>query len=655
MLKRASGIFLLMIILTFIIGNAAAEGLNLVLNPGFENISGNMTDGWQRSDPDNHSKTGFVIDSYNSHSGKSSLEVINRTPGNSRYRQPVVLKPDTMYRLSCWIRTENIGEDNTGAGILINGYGEALGDIRGTNNKWEFTQAIFNSSQTSGQVTISIGIGDPQSKNTGKAWFDDIVIEEYSYSSAVKLDSASKSIGIYTALFMILFISVYLYMKKRNNKTEKRPLKRKRRNNIPKQASVLQTDSHLHYLFFALLAAGLAIRVLLAPWLEGFPFDVLCFKTWSSYSADNFTGIYKAVFPDNNTVDYPPLYIYVLFIIGKAAKILGIYTIPWAYVMLLKLPSILADILTTYLIYKIAIKKLQPSYSIFLSAVYLFNPTVILNSTIWGQVDSVFTLLITAAVYLLEEGKIAASSSLFAASILMKPQGIIFLPILGLQLLKTGKLKNFLISIASALAVVFVSVLPFSLSMGPLWILKLYFNTIGQFPFASLNAYNLFELFEGNLIKDSSSFLIFSFNTWGNIFIILITAFVGYVYYKSKDKSAVLISALILVTGVFTLSSRMHERYLFPVLAVSILAFIYTRRNEILVLLGVFSLTTYINTGKVLFNMLKGTGSIPGFVDATIAAVSLANIACFIYILKFSLDFINGNEIFNKSKNSLKR
>ncbi|WP_407306505.1 hypothetical protein [Desulfosporosinus sp. SB140] len=44
--------------------------------------------------------------------------------------------------------------------------------------------------------------------------------------------------------------------------------------------------------------------------------------------------------------------------------------------------------------------------SIFTVAFYCFNPAIFVNSTIWGQVDSFFTLIVIAGVVLLAEQKL---------------------------------------------------------------------------------------------------------------------------------------------------------------------------------------------------------------------------------------------------------
>jgi Gpi18-like mannosyltransferase len=45
-----------------------------------------------------------------------------------------------------------------------------------------------------------------------------------------------------------------------------------------------------------------------------------------------------------------------------------------------------------------------------ISAFYIFNPAVFINSTLWGQVDSLFTLIVVTTIYLLTEKKLCFST-----------------------------------------------------------------------------------------------------------------------------------------------------------------------------------------------------------------------------------------------------
>ena len=168
-------------------------------------------------------------------------------------------------------------------------------------------------------------------------------------------------------------------------------------------------------------------------------------------------------------------------------------------------------------------------------------------------------LMIVISIYLVTKNKIVPSSIAFAASILMKPQGIIFLPVLFYELVRQKSVKKFIIAAVSAVVTAIIIILPFSISQGsPLWIFNLYKSTISEYPYGSVNAFNFFGLIGGNYNSSAA------YNVIGFAFIV-ITSLVSWLFYIKRDdvKFAPAV-ALLQIAGVFTFSNGMHERYLFP-------------------------------------------------------------------------------------------
>ncbi|UUZ94114.1 glycosyltransferase 87 family protein [Paenibacillus sp. P25] len=375
-----------------------------------------------------------------------------------------------------------------------------------------------------------------------------------------------------------------------------------------------------------MLAAGSLIRVAAAPWIPGHPFDINLFKSWAASAAKSLSGFYL-----NGSSDYPPSYIYVLYIVGKLSSLpaLSSYSTP-----LIKLPSILADGVTAYLLYRFAAKYVSFEMSLFVAAFYLLNPAVLVNSTFWGQVDSFFTMIVAAAVLLLANGRIGLSSVLFTAAVLMKPQGIIYLPVLFFELVRRRSFKSFVQAGIAALVTAAVVIAPFSLGQSPLWIVQLYAKTLGEYPYASVNAFNFFSLLGANYKADSSALLFFSYHTWGMIFIVLITLFSWWIYIKGGSDRFASAAALLLIAGVFTFSSGMHERYLFPAAALSLMAFINLKDQRLLWLSAGFSAAIFMNTYFILYGATNGGASY----SFPLFLTSLLNVVFFIYLAKVIWD-----------------
>jgi len=387
-------------------------------------------------------------------------------------------------------------------------------------------------------------------------------------------------------------------------------------------------------LIFALFGTGLLLRYYLAISVTGHPFDLNLFKNWASSASNNLLQFYS-----HTRCDYPPLYIYVLALIGKIAALPSLNSY---YILILKLPSMLADLATSYLIYRLARKRLSLEISLLLGAFYMFNPAVLINSSMWGQVDSFFTLIIVSSLYLLSEEKIGWSSVLFAAAVLMKPQGIVFLPVLFFELLRQKNIKKIIMAAVCGLGAALVIIMPFSWHEGALWIFKLFSGTLAEYPYASVNAFNLFGLLGANYKNDASTLLLFSYHSWGMIFIVLITALAGLIYLKGKSPRFAYATALLLIAGVFVFSARMHERYLFPAAALSILAFIYLQDKRLLWLSAGFSSTIFINTHSVFFATVAGNNNLSS--SPALIFTAILNLILFIYLVKVLYDIAKSKD-----------
>lgn len=390
-------------------------------------------------------------------------------------------------------------------------------------------------------------------------------------------------------------------------------------------------SNNIKILLITILGAGLLLRIAGSLLMEGFSSDMSLFKSWAVSAANDLKGFYIK----SKSSDYPPFYIYILALVGKAATVHGLSNY---FTLLLKLPSIIADIVSSYLIYRLSSKYLSSGTSILLCTFYCFNPAVFLNSTFWGQVDSFFTLLVLIGVAMISEKKICISSVFFTLAVLMKPQGIIFLPVLFFELVRRKKIRDFAAAAVSCIITALVVILPFSFSQSPLWIFKLYLSTVGEYPYASVNAFNFFSLLGANYAADTSKFLLLSYHTWGMIFIIAVTFAAWFIYIKGHSIKFAPAVSLILIAGVFTFSTSMHERYLFPAASLALLSYIYLKDRRILLVFAGYSATIFINTHYVLFTALNNMGSMGVPINSALIFTSLLNVILFIYLLKVMYD-----------------
>jgi hypothetical protein len=173
----------------------------------------------------------------------------------------------------------------------------------------------------------------------------------------------------------------------------------------------------------ATLAGGLVLRLLLAP-LPGFPTDTGFFKFWAQQIASNGPEDFYA---PGEFHDYPPGYMWVLWLFGDIDETVGFSQGQWEY--LLKVPPILADLASAYLLY-LFLRGRTVAPPIGAAALYLVFPPTLLIGAVWGQVDSILAFFVLLTIYLLDRDRPVAASVAFTVGFLVKPQAIAALPFL---------------------------------------------------------------------------------------------------------------------------------------------------------------------------------------------------------------------------------
>ncbi|MFO0753902.1 MAG: phospholipid carrier-dependent glycosyltransferase [Thermodesulfovibrionales bacterium] len=362
--------------------------------------------------------------------------------------------------------------------------------------------------------------------------------------------------------------------------------------------------------------------------IAGYPTDIATFKAWAVHAAGR--GLFH-LYASGTFVDYPPGYLYVLYGIGKLRELLSLDFNSGAFLVLLKLPALIADLLSSLLLFSSARNRMGDRAALGIALAYLLNPAVILNSAVWGQIDSVLALLIVVCLSLVVRKQVQWAVVVFVCAVLVKPQALIISPVLIAALIRERSVNTSLRAALYGLAAFVLLVLPFSLQQGPLWplwIVELYRKTLTSYPYASLNAFNLFSLLGGNWIPESAPLFCLPYGIWGSIFIVCITAASFFLSLRSKDPGGVYGIGMFLFAAVFLFASRMHERYLFPLLFLALMSYIHEGKRSRLFLFAGFSITHFLNVGYALALALRGAYFIPRN-DPLLIIVSLAHLLLF--------------------------
>lgn len=125
--------------------------------------------------------------------------------------------------------------------------------------------------------------------------------------------------------------------------------------------------------------------------------------------------------------NYPPIYQYMLYTLGK----LGISSLYGSKICTIAFDLLLSTTLSIYF-YK---KTKNIHFFIISLSIFLFHPTIILNSAAWGQFDIIYTTFIIFSFFSLLDGKTCVGIFLFSIGMVFKLQAIFFMPVLLLFLI----------------------------------------------------------------------------------------------------------------------------------------------------------------------------------------------------------------------------
>lgn len=407
----------------------------------------------------------------------------------------------------------------------------------------------------------------------------------------------------------------------------------------------------------AVLLAALAVRCGLALSSEGYSSDVACFSAWALRLAENGPAAFYA--PDY-FADYPPGYMLLLWPVGLAARALELDASGKAMGLLICFWPIVCDTGLAALIGAFARRRLGEGRALRLAAFAAFCPALLYDTAVWKQVDGVFCLLLIAAFLCLEEQKWPAAAALYGFALAVKPQALVFGPVLAVAflapLLAARQRRPALAALgrgaagaALALAAVLACALPLWGGQPAGWLWEKYSSTATSYPYASVNGYNLLTLFGANWQpQDAPALGPFTWQMLGTAGIALATAALVYLSWRSwkAGRFSPLLLAAFYGVAVFTLSHRMHERYLIPALLLVLAAAARWGDRRLLAAFGLLSLSTVVNLAMVL----TSNGTDDQFLSSASAVVmirivSAVEVAGFVLLARAAFALCRGGAV----------
>lgn len=356
------------------------------------------------------------------------------------------------------------------------------------------------------------------------------------------------------------------------------------------------SQGRARWVALGVFALALAVRLPLLPAL-GFPPDQAQFVQWSQTAeAQGVSGLYAQEINGRPRCNYPPLYVYALrglAAIHRAGSgepppadlwrdvYRGSETEPARRAIILhKLPATLADALLGAALVIWLGRRLSLRQAALVGAAYVLMPTVIHNSAVWGQIDAIPTALVLASLELARRRKLTAMWAVATVAMLTKAQALVFAPIwLVVTIVSTRAAWRSWLRYAGTVTVICIATaLPIQDQLSS--VSKAYTGAAARYPHVHLNGFSAWFLM--NPIERPQLALLDNFyarddrplaigltpRTLGLLALVCAWLACARDMWRHRcDDRSLRRAARILPLAFFVLSTQMHERYAFPVLA----------------------------------------------------------------------------------------
>jgi dolichyl-phosphate-mannose--protein O-mannosyl transferase len=385
-----------------------------------------------------------------------------------------------------------------------------------------------------------------------------------------------------------------------------------------------------------------AIFILVALWLlktlallafPGFGVDVGSYQAWALQIADLGPA---HTYQEGYFLDYPPGYLYALWIAGLIARAVGAGGDTLRVIV--ESPALIADFVLSIVVFAYVRRTAYRRLALIAMLMVALNPALLFDTVIWGQSDSVLTLVMWLAVVATLSGEYEISWALAALAVLIKPQGLMIVPVLGWWLILEADYATWLRSAVVSIGIFIIGIAPFQIGHPWNWIIDLYTSTAAYYHETSVNAFNFLALVGGLRQQDSGTLAGISYFALGMALLVPLYAFVAYVLWRTRNATVLFYASFIALFGFFMFAPRMHERYLYPALVLAIP--LALESSEMMVVFALLTLTCLFNLAYIK-HTLESAAIFLDAHDGPAMLASAMNLAAFAIAARFGLTTLN--------------
>ncbi len=308
----------------------------------------------------------------------------------------------------------------------------------------------------------------------------------------------------------------------------------------------------------ALVLLALAVRSVFFKYETG---DYTAyFHPWYEFILDHGRfGALKYSFANYNE---PYLYLLALLTYTPLGPLLGI-----------KIISVLFDLVLGYFSYRIVRLRYPQGWApMVAAAVVLFLPTVVLNSSLWGQIDATYTSLALGGLYFVLRRRPWLACAFFGLALSFKLQVVFLFPVLLLLLLRRWVPWRALLMVPVVFVLMDVPALAVGASVSTLW--STYTGEVGLYQQLTLNAPNIYQylgISESTVLRELGIALTLA----------VVVALIAILVLRRVQLTAtrILLAGTVSVLLVPYLLPAMHERYFYLADALTVISAFYLPRR----------------------------------------------------------------------------
>lgn len=655
-LKPIYVFFSLLFICAVLQGAAFADG-SLLMNADFS--APELPDGWDI--------VAYEAENYSVYTQNDALVIASAAENDVRLCQMVKVEPNTVYRLSAEISAEGV-HGGRGVCLSVDNYTldgtYAVSAGRTGSFDWTRETLIVRTGAKQSYINFTLRLGFYSETSAGTARFRAAQLvrtnDPEEIATAVSLDQTAQQTVIsagesdearairlrsYLHLFIVCTIvlaCVLLWGFYRN---------RERFCSLPSDRKTVNRC------FLLVVLTGAVFRLMLSLLFGGHDYDMNCWQAWGRDIVQNGTAQFYTA-PGHEWYDYPPGYMLVL---AGVTWLLDVFHIPagsGTAVFAYMLPAYAADVGIAVLLMRFARKRgFSESAGLFLGTLAVFNPAAVILSGAWGQIDSLLTLLLLLSFSELIEGRRISAGAIYGLAIMTKWQALIYGPVLAAEYILSIRNKDDVLrtvgGVIAALLVILAVSLPFRGNQSFFWVVGRFLNSAGGYDYASVEAYNFLALCGGNWQSAELPLIpgILSYKAFGTAAIVLAAALSIAMQVVSRRREAgetlyarperLLIPAAFCMFMIFTFGHYMHERYVFPVMALLTAAYIATRDKRLLASSMLLSVVLSLNEATAMYVVSNAAASAVRGTQQhqiVIGVCSLFEVLTFFYTAKVCLE-----------------